>query len=104
MQLVSNAERLEVVPAPPPAERTSPARSASAADVSPSYGLTSEESRKRLEKFGRNVLPKTTLHPLRMAIEKFWAPVPWMLEAAIVLELALGNYVEAAASRFDLES
>ena len=96
MQLVSNAERLEVVPAPPPAERTSPARSASAADVSRSYGLTSEESRKRLEKFGRNVLPNTTLHPLRMAIEKFWAPVPWMLEAAIVLELALGNYVEAA--------
>jgi H+-transporting ATPase len=29
-----------------------------------------------------------------MAIEKFWAPVPWMLEAAIVLELALGKYVE----------
>ena len=50
----------------------------------------------RLKKFGRNVMPDTTLHPLRMAIEKFWAPVPWMLEAAIVLELALGNYVEAA--------
>src|SRR6202161_4818587 len=30
-----------------------------------------------------------------MAVEKFWAPVPWMLEAAIVLELALGKYVEA---------
>ena len=96
MQPVSNAERLEVAPAPPPAERTSPVRSASVADVSPSNGLTSEESRQRLKKFGRNVLPDTTLHPLRMAIEKFWAPVPWMLEAAIVLELALGNYVEAA--------
>jgi len=36
------------------------------------------------------------MHPLRMAIEKFWAPVPWMLEAAIVLELVLGKYVEAA--------
>ena len=36
------------------------------------------------------------LHPLRQTIEKFWAPVPWMLEAAIVLELALGKYVEAA--------
>ena len=96
MQPVSNAERLEVAPAPPPAERTSPARSASVGDVSPSNGLTSEESRQRLKKFGRNVLPDTTLHPLRMAIEKFWAPVPWMLEAAIVLELALGNYVEAA--------
>ena len=29
-------------------------------------------------------------------VEKFWAPVPWMLEAAIVLEVALGNYIEAA--------
>jgi H+-transporting ATPase len=36
------------------------------------------------------------LHPLRMTIEKFWAPVPWMLEAAVVLEVALGKYVEAA--------
>jgi H+-transporting ATPase len=31
-----------------------------------------------------------------MAFAKFWAPVPWMLEAAIALELILGKYVEAA--------
>jgi len=36
------------------------------------------------------------MHPLRMAFAKFWAPVPWMLEAAIILELILGKYVEAA--------
>ena len=41
-------------------------------------------------------MPDTSEHPLRMSIEKFWAPVPWMLEAAIVLELVLGKYVEAA--------
>jgi H+-transporting ATPase len=41
-------------------------------------------------------MPDTALHPLRRAFAKFWAPVPWMLEAAIVLELALGKYVEAA--------
>jgi len=41
-------------------------------------------------------MPDTSLHPLRMALEKFWAPVPWMLEAAIVLEIVLGKYVEAA--------
>ena len=58
-------------------------------------GLTSDEARRRLEKFGPNAMPDTALHPLRLAIEKFWAPVPWMLEAAIVLELALGKYVEA---------
>jgi hypothetical protein len=29
-------------------------------------------------------------------IEKFWAPVPWMLETAVIVELALGKYGEAA--------
>ena len=58
-------------------------------------GLTSDEARRRLEKFGPNAMPDTALHPLRLALEKFWAPVPWMLEAAIVLELVLGKYVEA---------
>jgi len=59
-------------------------------------GLTSDEARRRVEKFGPNAMPDTSMHPLRMALEKFWAPVPWMLEAAIVLELVLGKYVEAA--------
>jgi len=59
-------------------------------------GLTSDEARRRLEKFGANAVPDIALHPLRLALEKLWAPVPWMLEAAIVLELALGKYVEAA--------
>ena len=53
-------------------------------------GLTSDEARRQLEKCGPNVMPDTSVHPLRMALEKFWAPVPWMLE------LVLGEYVEAA--------
>src|SRR5208282_5703319 len=61
-----------------------------------SSGLTSDEARRRLEKFGPNAVPDTAVHPLRRALAKFWAPVPWMLEAAIVLELVLGKYVEAA--------
>jgi H+-transporting ATPase len=59
-------------------------------------GLTSDEARRRLEKFGPNAVPDTALDPFRRALTKFWAPVPWMLEAAIVLEVALGKYVEAA--------
>ena len=58
-------------------------------------GLSSEEAGRRLKQFGTNTMPDTSMHPLRMALEKFWAPVPWMLEAAIVLELVLGKYVEA---------
>ena len=59
-------------------------------------GLTSDEARVRLEKFGPNAVPDTALHPLGRALAKLWAPVPWMLEAAIVLEVVLGKYVEAA--------
>ncbi len=72
-----------------------PAGAASAAGTVPEGGLTSDEARRRLERFGPNAMPDTALHPLRMAIAKFWAPVPWMLEAAVVLELVLGKYVEA---------
>jgi H+-transporting ATPase len=59
-------------------------------------GLSSREALERLNKVGPNAMPDTALHPLRRALDKFWAPVPWMLEASIVLELALGKYVEAA--------
>jgi H+-transporting ATPase len=71
-------------------------KSFGAANGGSQTGLTSSEARRRLEKFGANAMPDTSVHPLRMAIEKFWAPVPWMLEAAIILELVLGKYVEAA--------
>ena len=79
-----------------PSASNLPTKWAAAANDDLPGGLTNVEARRRLEKFGPNAVPDTALHPLRMALEKFWAPVPWMLEAAIVLELVLGKYVEAA--------
>ena len=73
-----------------------PAASAERDATSASGGLTTLEARARLEKFGPNAVSDTDVHPLRMALEKFWAPVPWMLEAAVLLELALGKFFEAA--------
>jgi H+-transporting ATPase len=61
-----------------------------------STGLTSDEARARLEKDGPNAMPDTSAHPLRNALSKFWAPVPWLLEASVVLELVLHKYYEAA--------
>src|ERR1700683_1993609 len=69
----------------------SPVKNAQAAT-----GLTGDEARRRLAQSGPNAMPDTSLHPLRRALEKFWAPVPWMLEAAIVLEIVLGKYVESS--------
>jgi len=59
-------------------------------------GLTSDEARHRLQTYGPNATPDATPRPLRSALGKFWAPVPWMLEAAIALQLALGKFSEAA--------
>ena len=41
-------------------------------------------------------MPDTSAHPLRNALTKFWAPVPWLLEASIVLQVVLHKYFEAA--------
>jgi H+-transporting ATPase len=72
------------------------AATANVPDTISKAGLTTDEAGRQLAKFGPNAMPDTSVHPLRTALEKFWAPVPWMLEAAIVLELVLGKYVEAS--------
>jgi len=58
-------------------------------------GLTSDEARRRLATSDPNSMPDTAENPLRRALAKFWSPIPWMLEAATILELVLGKYVEA---------
>jgi H+-transporting ATPase len=64
--------------------------------AAPKNGLTSDEARRRLHDFGPNATPEEKVRPWHRLLEKFWAPVPWMLEAAIVLQLTLGERVEAA--------
>ncbi len=84
------------MPIPAADDKVSTAGGGADARVASPIGLTSDEARRRLEHFGPNAMPDTSAHPLRMAFEKFWTPVPWMLEAAIVLELSLGKTVEAS--------
>ena len=64
---------------------------------SPPSGLSAAEAQSRLETSGPNAVPDVSDHPLKRALAKFWAPIPWMLEAAIVLQLVLGEYYEALA-------
>jgi len=59
-------------------------------------GLTSVAASIRLQKDGPNAMPDTSAHPFLNALVKFWAPVPWLLEAAIVLQVVLHKYLEAA--------
>jgi len=59
-------------------------------------GLTSDVASSRLQKDGPNAMPDTSAHPFRNALGKFWAPVPWLLEASIALQVVLHKYFEAS--------
>ena len=59
-------------------------------------GLTQAEASRRLAEIGPNATPEPALHPFRLVLGKFVAPVPCLLEAAIVLQLFLHEYVEAS--------
>ena len=60
-----------------------------------STGLTTAEAQDRLRQFGPNRVEEEVRHPLLSFFAKFWAPVPWMLEATIVLEILVHKLDEA---------
>lgn len=61
----------------------------------PARGLDTEEATSRLQRYGPNSTPHPKSHRLLEISRKFWAPVPWMLEATVLLELLLGKTTEA---------
>ena len=58
-------------------------------------GLTEAEAAERLARFGPNALAAERRHLARKLASKLTGPVPYLLEAAIVLELAAGKVTEA---------
>lgn len=64
--------------------------------VKDAAGLTSAEAARRLRTDGPNTVADVATHPLRDVVRTFWAPVPWLLEAAIVLQLVLRDDLQAA--------
>ncbi|NLX18529.1 MAG: HAD-IC family P-type ATPase [Desulfobulbus sp.] len=59
-------------------------------------GLTAAEAEEQLRRYGLNEIAVPQARFVKRVLEKFWAPVPWMLEAAIGLELWLDKYFEGA--------
>jgi H+-transporting ATPase len=58
-------------------------------------GLTTAEVQERFRQFGPNRVAEERRRPLLAFLAKFWAPVPWMLEATIVLEILVRKRDEA---------
>jgi len=69
--------------------------SGSADVTSKPRGLSEEEARQRLSRDGPNAIPEEHVNKAKLLLEKLWGPVPWLLEAAVLLEVILGNYAQA---------
>ncbi|WP_456410293.1 plasma-membrane proton-efflux P-type ATPase [Oceanithermus sp.] len=48
-------------------------------------GLSSEEARARLERFGPNAVPEKEEGVWKRLLKRFWGPIPWMIEVAALL-------------------
>jgi H+-transporting ATPase len=48
-------------------------------------GLTQDEAQKRLTKYGPNEIKEQKTNLLLKFLSYFWGPIPWMIEAAVIL-------------------
>ncbi|CAM4217480.1 Calcium-transporting ATPase [Mycobacterium basiliense] len=58
-------------------------------------GLTSSEATVRLRRYGANEIAEQRRHPVLVLLGYFWAPIPWMIEAALMLSLAAQHWTDA---------
>ncbi|GAA4658747.1 plasma-membrane proton-efflux P-type ATPase [Arthrobacter cryoconiti] len=55
-------------------------------------GITSVDAAKRLLSFGPNEITEHKRNPLLQFLSYFWGPIPWMIEAAVILSGAVGHW------------
>ena len=58
-------------------------------------GLTEPEAKNRVGIFGYNEVVEKKSNPLLEFLRRYWGPMPWLLESAIVLSYVLGHNFEA---------
>jgi H+-transporting ATPase len=58
-------------------------------------GLNEAEAQRRLQQYGPNAIIEKQQRIWLLFLQKFWDPVPWMLEVTLILEMILGKWAEA---------
>ena len=59
-------------------------------------GLSSSEAETRLQQFGPNEIPEKKKNPLIKFLSYFWGPIPWMIEAAVIMSAAIQRWPDFA--------
>ena len=59
-------------------------------------GLSSSEAEKRLQQYGPNEIQEKKVNPLLKFLRYFWGPIPWMIEAAVVMSAVIHSWADFA--------
>ena len=59
-------------------------------------GLTRSEAEDRIKRFGPNELPEKEESAVLKFLRYFWGPIPWMIEAALIISAAIGRWEDFA--------
>ena len=55
-------------------------------------GLTQAEAQRRLAQYGYNEIAEKKVNPALQFLSYFWGPIPWMIEAAVILSAAVRHW------------
>ena len=55
-------------------------------------GLTQAEAQKRLTQYGPNEIAEKKTNEILKFLSYFWGPIPWMIEAAVILSAAARHW------------
>ena len=58
----------------------------------PKTGLNPAQVQERLVKYGANALPEEKKSAVSVLLAYFWGPIPWMIEAAALMALIVGDW------------
>jgi H+-transporting ATPase len=57
-------------------------------------GLSSLEVQKRLQQYGPNEIPEKKENPVLKFLSYFWGPIPWMIEAALIMSAIIQRWTD----------
>ena len=57
-------------------------------------GLTDAEAQKRLAQYGPNQIAEKKTNPYLKFLTYFWGPIPWMIEAAVILSGVVQHWLD----------
>jgi H+-transporting ATPase len=61
-------------------------------DLKSFEGLTQAEAEKRLIQYGPNEIKEKKVNPFLKFLSYFWGPIPWMIEAAVILSAIVRHW------------